>query len=176
MTTLFNSAAPAPEDPRHTLADQLRQSAAVGGGLVGGLAGGGTIIWGVVELLKSEPDKGFRLLHDWGPWCFLIGIVLFVLYMLSISLIRARSESDARMAAAFDRLAVGQERVAAAAEAAAAKDDRQIQQIEVMQTTVVMKIERILRHLHAQDRALERLEDKAGVNRPHDVDEGDEKA
>lgn len=171
MTQLFApTPTPRAEGEKPSAVAQLRQSLVYGGSIFGlGTAG-----WAIIELLKSEPDKGFKLLETWGPWCFLIGGALAVFYAVCMALIRSRAESDLRMAMVLDRLAAGQERIATAAETAAGKDDRQIQQMEILVTTVVMMQKRVMRRLHAQDRALERLEDKAGINRPAEDDEDEE--
>jgi hypothetical protein len=70
--------------------------------------------------------------------------------------------------AAQQQLAVSQAQIAAAFQQFASRDDRQAEQLQVLVGTVVVQNKQILRHIHGQDRALERLEDKAGINRPRD--------
>lgn len=83
--------------------------------------------------------------------------------------------SSQETAISVRQLAEAQMASAHAAEQAANKDDRQLQQVENLVGVLVVNVKRLLRKMHGQDRALERLENHAGINRsevlPHDDDE-----
>jgi hypothetical protein len=170
MTLLNLTPASTPPERPATIAAQLGQIAMKGGAWIGG----GSAVLGIVELLKSMPDRGVGLLLAWGPWFFLAGGFLYVLQSIAIAAIRARQQSDQLMSNAIDRMSAQQERLATAAEAAASRDDRQIEQMQILVSTVVMQTKRVLRRLHGQDRALERLEDKLGINRQPEPDADEE--
>jgi hypothetical protein len=172
MTFLNLNSAPTGESPSPIA--QLGKFALKGTAFIGG----GSFVLAVVELLRSDPETWSSLLRAWGPQALLAGGFLYVLNNIAVASIRAREKSDALMSAAIDRMSTQQERLATAAETAAAKDDRQFEALQILISTGVQQSKRVLRKLHAQDRALERLEDKMGINRPAEpaADEGDDEA
>jgi len=148
VTTLFgnNGAKPTgePESPEThpTALGQLRNAFVVGGGFMGG----GTVIFGAFELVRSEPDKAFKLLEVWGPWFILAlfsvwaanGLILRVLAALEriggrfADSMDKVADKQERLADAQDRLADSNERIATATQQAADKDDRERERMSIL--------------------------------------------
>ena len=142
--------------------------------LVGsGIAGGGTIVVSLIELIRSEPEKAFKLLHDWGPWYFL---AIFVAYAVSKLFNRGLDIAEHvgdRVAGSIESLVVEQRSLAEASHAQALamqtmadKDDRDKQEMQILVAVVNSKVEQSLDEQKRQNRALERIEDALKINRP----------
>ncbi|QHN04413.1 hypothetical protein FTO74_14350 [Granulicella sp. WH15] len=81
----------------------------------GSFFGGGSVIYALVELVRTNPDKGFELLEKWGPWYFLAMFALWVVYGISLRLLEVLSKLGDRFAGSMDRVADEQVKLAAAA-------------------------------------------------------------
>lgn len=84
-------------------------------------------------------------------------------FSMGIDRLSSSAEQTARSSA---ESAASVRQIAEAQTLAASKDDRHMQQVENLIGVLVIKIKQIANRLHAQDRALERLENHAGINRP----------
>ena len=129
-----------------------------------------------LKAFAARPD----LLARMGPGLILGILALSIAGVLVNQLVDALGKGISRIAESTERtaacqaegaeaqrqLAASQAVIATSIQQLACKDDRQLQQFEVLIGTVVVQARRIIRKLHAQDRALERLEDKVGINRP----------
>lgn len=138
-----------------------------------------------LKTFAARPD----LLARMGPGLILGILALSIAGVLVNQLVDALGKGVTRMADSAERtaqctaesaesqkqLAVSQSQIAHAFQQLANKDDQQAQQMQVLVGTLVVQMKQILRHLHGQDRALERLENKAGINRPQqaETEEGD---
>ena len=108
--------------------------------LVGGsMAGGGTVVFGAIELIRSEPDKAFRLLESWGPWFFLALFIAWALTKLGNRLLDVVERLGDRMADAMENVAGEQKNQAEAMkeqalalQAQASKDDRERERLSTM--------------------------------------------
>ena len=142
--------------------------------LVGGsMAGGGTAVFALIELMRSEPERAFRLLQTWGPGFLL---ALFVTWCLSKILNRALDVVERvgdRFAGSVENVAIEQRSLAEAAHAQALamqtmadKDDREKQEMQILIGVVNSKVEQTLDEQKRQNRTLERIEDALKINRP----------
>ena len=79
------------------------------------------VVFGAFELLRSDPHDAFPLLNSWGPKAIGSLIVIYVVYDL------------AKMMMNFGfRLVHALEKMAGAQQAAASKDDRQVQEMQTL--------------------------------------------
>ena len=138
------------------------------------------IAYGYLKSLESRPD----LLAKMGPTVVISLLSVSVLGVLAnraidgvIGLLNKfvdafstgidrMSTSSEQSAASSAQSAAAVQKLADAQTLAAGRDDRQLQQVENLIGVLVVHVKRISRKLHAQDRALERLENHAGINRP----------
>lgn len=146
--------------------------------LGGGFAGGTSIIFGVIQLIRSEPDKSFKLLHDWGPWCFLAIFVAYVVWRIASRGLDVAESFGTRIADAMDRVAVQQQSQAEAMQAQAValeksadKDDRNLQEVQTLTSLTAQRAEKTFAMLQAfhqdnrlileqQQKTLDRIEAK----------------
>jgi hypothetical protein len=142
-----------------------------------GFAGGGTIVLGAIELVRSEPDKAFRLLHDWGPWCFLAMLVTYALSKVATRALDVAERVGDRLAGSMEDVAAQQRSLAEAGhmqalalQATADKDDRDKQEVQILIGVVNSKVEQTLDEQKRVNRALERIEDALNINRPKESD------
>ncbi|ODU52205.1 MAG: hypothetical protein ABT07_01370 [Microbacterium sp. SCN 70-10] len=142
--------------------------------LVGGsMAGGGTAVFALIELMRSEPERAFALLQTWGPGFLL---ALFVAWSISRIITRALDVVERvgdRFAGSMENVAIEQRSLAEAAHAQAMamqtmadKDDREKQEMQILVGVVNSKVEQTLDEQKRQSRTLERIEDALKINRP----------
>lgn len=151
---------PTDSKPAATRLGGLAQAVLVGGGF----AGGSTVIFGAIELIKSEPDKAFRLLHDWGPWCFLAMFVAYVISKIANRGLDVAESFGVRIADAMDRVAVQQGSQAEAMQAQAValqksadKDDRNLQEMQTLTSLSAQRSEKtyaMLQQYHEDNRMI----------------------
>lgn len=165
--TLGLSASPAPGSPK-------RLASITQGILVGGsMAGGGTVAFALIELMRSEPERAFRLLQTWGPGFLL---ALFVAWCVSRIINRALDIAERvgdRLAGSLENVAIEQRGLSEAGHAQAMamqtmadKDDREKQEMQILIGVVNSKVEQTLDEQKRQNRTLERIEDALKINRP----------
>jgi hypothetical protein len=121
---------------KSTLRTEVLKRVAMGGGW----SIGGAVVWGVIELLKSEPNQAFPLLKSWGPWAIFALVALYVIYDLSRLLLGI----GLRAVVALESLSVAQQK-------SADKDDRQLQEIQTLTAYTSQQSERTadsMRSLH----------------------------
>lgn len=119
-----------------TLRTEMLKRVALGGGW----SIGGAVVWGVIELLKSEPNQAFPLLKSWGPWAIFALVALYVIYDLS----RLLLSIGLRAVVALESLSIAQQK-------SADKDDRQLQEIQTLTAYTSQQSERnadSMRSLH----------------------------
>jgi hypothetical protein len=115
----------------------------------GGFAGGGTAVYALIEVIRSEPDKAFRLLHDWGPWCFLSMFVAYAISKIANRGLDVAESVSTRIADAMDRVATQQEGQASAMrdqasalQKSADKDDRNLQELQTLTSLTAQRSEK----------------------------------
>ncbi len=81
----------------------------------GGLAGASAVVLALIELVRSNPDKGFMLLEKWGPWYFLAMFCVWALNGIAMRILDVTSEVGERFAGSMDRIADEQVKLAEAA-------------------------------------------------------------
>jgi hypothetical protein len=135
---------PAPDPPAKRLGG-IGQAVLVGGGFMGG----GTVVFGAFELIRSEPDKAFKLLHDWGPWCFLAMFVAYVISKVANRALDVGESFGTRIADAMDRVAIQQgsqaealQSQAIALQKSADKDDRNLQEMQTLTSLTAQRSEK----------------------------------
>jgi len=133
----------------------------------GGFAGGSSAIFGIIELIHAEPEKAFRLLHDWGPWCFLSMFVAYVLSKIANRGLDVAESFGTRIADAMDRVAVQQASQADAMQAQAValqksadKDDRQLQEMQTLTSYTAQQSERTYQKMSELTEGLNALNEK----------------
>ena len=153
--------------PKHSGSAKVSVSAGwLRGVLVVGLGAGGGVagLLGAYEMIQAQPKESFDLLAHWGPW---FGVAVFAIYVLSRFLsevnINGRRALDMIVETARDN-AVSQNRMADAMTKIAEKDDRQLMEIQTLSGVNVQQNSRLMRKMEQQDRTLERIEDKLGIN------------
>lgn len=127
----------------------------------GGCVGGGTIVLSAIEIIRSEPEKAFKLLHDWGPWFFLAMLIVWVLGGIMNRALSIAERVGDRMAGSLESVAEQQQSLAEAArvqadalKVASEKDDREKQEMQVLIGVVNSKVDQMGRNV---DRILETL-------------------
>ena len=110
MTTIFGF--PAPGGGEQVPGNQARRTVLQGLLAGSGIVGGGTVVISVIELLKSQPDKAFRLLETWGPWFFLAFFSVWAANGLMNRALDAAERLGDRVADSMDKMAVQQEQLA----------------------------------------------------------------
>lgn len=140
--------------------------------------GGGSIVFACFELIRSEPDRAFKLLQAWGPWFFLAMFVAWAFNRLVDRALDIAGRVGDRMAGSMENIAGQQQSLAEAAHAQALalqttadKDDREKQEMQILIGVVNSKVEQTLDEQKRQNRALERIEDALKINRPPDESE-----
>jgi hypothetical protein len=153
-------------------ASSKRLAAITQGLLVGGsFAGGGTVIFSAIELIRSEPDKAFRLLESWGPWFFLALFTAYTLRELVNRLLDLGERFGDRVANALDNVAAEQKVAAlamrdqaAAIQQSAEKDDRNLQEMQTLTALTAQRSEKTYAMLQAyhedNQKILLRIEEK----------------
>lgn len=116
---------------RETVNSSLRAEMIKRVALGGGWSVGAAIVFGVFELVRSEPHEAFPLLKSWGPWAIVSIIALYVLY----DLVRMALNIGTRMVQAVEKLAVAQQK-------SADKDDRQVQEMQTLTAYTAQQSER----------------------------------
>jgi hypothetical protein len=101
----------------------------------GGLMGGGTIVFSAFELIRSEPDKAFKLLHDWGPWCILCLVVTVIVGKLGTRCLDLLQTFGVRIADAMDSQAEAMQKMAD-------KDDRNLQEVQTLTSLTAQRSEK----------------------------------
>lgn len=147
------------QDPKRKLGG-ITQAVLVGGGF----AGGGTAVFALVQLVRSEPDKAFHLLHDWGPWCFLSMFVAYAISKIANRGLDVAESVSTRIADAMDRVATQQESQAsamrdqaAALQKSADKDDRNLQELQTLTSLTAQRSEKtyaMMQSFHEDNRLI----------------------
>lgn len=101
----------------------------------GGLMGGGTIVFSAFELIRSEPEKAFKLLHDWGPWCFLCIVVTVIVGKLGTRCLDLLQTFGVRIADAMDSQAEAMQKMAD-------KDDRNLMEVQTLTSLTAQRSEK----------------------------------
>jgi hypothetical protein len=135
--------------------------------------GGGSVVYVVVQLIREEPDKAYRLAQQWGPGYLL---ALFVAYVVNKLLTRAMEMAQRTTDRSADAIGQVAEQMRSIADAAhsqasamqlmAEKDDRDKQEMQTLVGVVNSKVDQTLDEQKRQNRALERIEDALKINRP----------
>ena len=106
----------------------------------GGFAGAGAVVLGAIELVKSQPEKGFMLLERWGPWFFLAMFSVWAVNGLLNRFLDVLSDLGDRFVGSMDKIANEQEKLASSgrdqAEAMQRTADRDDRDHERMTTLV----------------------------------------
>jgi hypothetical protein len=144
----------------------------------GGLVGGGTVVFSAFELIRSEPEKAFHLLHDWGPWCFLAMAVTFAISKIANRGLDVAETFGVRIADTMDRVAVqlgsqaeAMQAQAVAQQKSADKDDRNLQEMQTLTSLTAQRSEKsftMMQQFHEdnqlilqqQQKSLDRIEAK----------------
>jgi len=160
--TLGLSTAPVTPAPKRF--GGVAQAVLVGGGFMGG----GTVVFGAFELIRSEPEKAFKLLHDWGPWCFLAMFVAFAISKVANRALDVGESFGMRIADAMDRVAIqqGSQAEAMAAQAVALqksadKDDRNLQEMQTLTSLTAQRSEKtyaMLQSYHEDNQLIAKLQ------------------
>jgi hypothetical protein len=108
--TLFGS--PNAEHEEDGVKRKLYQMVLAGGAFTGS----GAVVFGIIELVKSQPDKAFRLLETWGPWFFLAMFAVWAANGLMNRGVDVVEKMGDRFAGSLDRMAETQEKQVAAQE------------------------------------------------------------
>jgi len=132
----LSSRSPVPDADHKTAAlATIRQGFLVGGSFMGG----GSIIFGAFELMRSEPDKAFKLLEMWGPWFILALFSVWAANGLMMRAITAAERLGDRVCDSFDkvageqkRLADSQDVIASAAKLNSERDDRERERMSTL--------------------------------------------
>jgi hypothetical protein len=122
------------DSAKSSLRTELLKRVALGGGW----SVGASIVFGVFELLKEEPNQAFPLLKSWGPKAIFALIALYVVYDLSRLLLNI----GLRGVVALEKLSVAQEK-------SADKDDRQLQEIQTLTAYTSQQGERTSELMHS---------------------------
>jgi hypothetical protein len=101
----------------------------------GGLMGGGTIVFSAFELIRSEPEKAFKLLHDWGPWCFLCIVITVIVGKIGTRCLDLLQTFGVRIADAMDSQAEAMQKMAD-------KDDRNLQEMQTLTSLTAQRSEK----------------------------------
>ncbi len=138
----------------------------LGSGLVLGtsIVGGGSVVYAAFELIQAQPDRAFRLLQSWGPGFLL---ALFIAWSLSRIVNRAIDVAEkvgGRVALSLENVATEQGKQALAQQAAADKDDRQLQEMQTLTALTAQRSEKtyaMLQSYHEDmQETLRRIEQK----------------
>lgn len=142
-----------------------RLSGVTQGLLIGGsFAGGGTVVLGAIELIRSEPDKAFRLLESWGPWFFLALFIAFAMSKLGNRLLDVFERLGDRVADSLENVAAEQknqadamQNQALALQAQASKDDRERERLSTMVDYGAQQARQALEIVQAQGATLAKI-------------------
>jgi hypothetical protein len=122
-------------DHKATALASFRQAFLIGGSFMGG----GSVIFGAFELMRSEPDKAFKLLEIWGPWFIIALFSVWAANGLMLKAIAGVERIGDRVCDSFDKVAAEQKRladsqdvIATAAKATAEVDDRERERMSVL--------------------------------------------
>lgn len=135
--------------------------------------GGGSAVFLIVQLIRQEPDKAFKLLNAWGPGYLLALFIAFLVDRLMRKMMDGARSTSERSAEAIQQVATQMQsiaeaasRQAAAMQMAADKDDREKQEMQTLIGVVNSKVDQTLDEQKRQNRALERIENALNINRP----------
>jgi hypothetical protein len=153
------------------------------------LCGGGSALYLIVQLVRDEPDRAFKLLSNWGPGFLLAFFISFLVSRLMDKLLEGSARQAESSAAAIREVAVEMRSVAEATsrqalamQTTADKDDRDKQEMQILIGVVNSKVEQsmaemklhgqaiagTLEEIKRQNRALMRIEDALKINRPEE--------
>jgi hypothetical protein len=135
--------------------------------------GGGSAVFLIVQVIREEPEKAFKLLTAWGPGYLLAFFIAFLVDRLMCKVMEgARSSSEMGALAVRDvavemrSIAEAANRQASAMQEMAQKDDRDKQEMQTLIGVVNSKIDQSLEEMKRQNRAFERIENALNINTP----------
>jgi hypothetical protein len=136
--TLGGMLTPTPEAKPPSRFGSFTQALMVGGGL----AGGGSVAIAAIELIHSEPERAFKLLHDWGPWGFLSMLIAYVVGSIGKRGLDVFETFSTRVANSLESQAVAMSAQAVALQKSADKDDRNLQEIQTLTSLTAQRSEK----------------------------------
>jgi hypothetical protein len=162
---------PAPVSDKSTLRTSVGNMLVLGSSFVGG----GSIVLAVVELVRSEPERAFRLLQTWGPWAILALLASWFIYQLTGQALELAGRVGGRIADAMESQAISIKAQAVATQQLADKDDRQVQEMQALTALTAQRSEKTFTMLQSyhednqliakmQQETLARIEQKVDAN------------
>jgi hypothetical protein len=120
-------------------------------------AGGGTLLYAIIGLIRDQPDRAFALLQKWGPWFFLAFFVTWIVYKLLEPVVTAIVEAFGRISASTEKQAESMGLLAAAVQKSADKDDRQVQEMQTLTALTAQRSEKtyaMMQEFHQDNQAI----------------------
>lgn len=154
---------PSPAPNKGTFPSTFGNMLALGGSFVGG----GSIVIAAIELVRTEPDKAFKLLQNWGPWFILALFVAWVVYALASRALDLAGTVGGRIADAMESQAVSIRQLAD-------KDDRQAQEMQVLTSLTAQRSEKtysMMQSYHEDNQEILKLQQETLARIERKVDE-----
>ncbi len=151
------------EEPKPSLRSEVTRRMLLSASTVGGPA----IVWGVFELLRQQPQEGFKLLETWGPKFLLWLVLMYFIW----DLMRQGLHWFGRGVRAFEEASSSMrsiENVAGSIKALADKDDVQRREDQLLLDHLNNQVKRIG---DGQLQFEERMLDKVKLIDQHITDE-----
>jgi hypothetical protein len=139
--------------------------------------GGSSAVYLIVQVIREEPDRAFKLLNSWGPGFLLAFFIAFLvdrlIRRLADNALRVSERSSERSSDAVLEVAVQMRSIAEAAnrqasamQAMAEREDRDKQEMQTLLGVLNSKVDQALDENKRGNRALERIENALQINKP----------
>jgi hypothetical protein len=162
MATMMPSLPTTPQRP-----DSLTRVLMIGSSLLGG----GSVTYLVVQLIRDEPDRAFKLLGNWGPGFLLAFFIAYLVSRLMDKMLEGSARQAQDSAAAIREVAVEMRSIAeatakqaSAVQVAAEKNDSVTQEMQILIGVVNSKVEQTLNELRSHRDVFARIEEVLKVS------------